>query len=91
MRTTMWRGALPLVLVVFLNVCSNFTAPVSAPDVPKGEGLYLRDPIYLLVGDLPIGSEKRRRVEGSSGQLELRPWLWPECEGEPLSLCRDRK
>lgn len=69
-----------------LECLLQLTQPVSAPDVPKVEGLYLRDLTHFLAGDLHIGRGKRRWVEGSSGQLELSPWLWPECEESLFSL-----
>lgn len=38
-----------------LECLLQLTPPVSAPNVPKVEGLCLRDLIYLLVGDLHNG------------------------------------
>lgn len=62
-----------------LECLLQLTPPVSAPDVPKVEGLYLRDLTHFLAGDLHIGRGKRRWVE-------LSPWLWPECEESLFSL-----
>lgn len=38
-----------------LECLLQLTPPVSAPDVPKVEGLYLRDLTHFLAGDLYIG------------------------------------
>lgn len=72
-----------------LECLLQLTQPVSAPDVPKVEGLYLRDLTHFLAGDLHIGRGKRRWVEGSSGQLELSPGCGPSVK-RAFSLYREK-